>query len=91
MIQEIINELEAKIEEQNQRDPATIINHTVRLGKISAYEHAITLIRSKLPEFEVSIKKAYEHGHSDGSPNSIKQDNGFDGDSQDYYNQNYKK
>lgn len=52
---------------------------------MSGINQAIELIRSHLPEFEEDIKKAYDSGYSDGV-----YENGFNGDAQDYFNQNYK-
>lgn len=72
MLQEIINELE----------DAKYCKHEFYQNGIN---YAITLIRSKLPEFEDAIKKAVTYGNRqefyDGSETL----------GQDYYNQNYKK
>jgi len=78
MLQKLIDEIEKKIAVE---DYAIADN---------AYRECITLITKAFPDFEAAIKKAYEDGYSDGVPNAIKQDNGFDGDAQDYYNKNYK-
>lgn len=80
MLQELIKKIEAKIEEQSQREVQTIINHASRLGKIVAYEQAIQLLTDANPQFEECIKKAWLDGGSMLGSKSA----------QDYYNQNYK-
>ena len=73
MLQEIIQQLEQEKQ----------YLHDFTKGGIDI---AITHIRSKLPEFEEAIKKAY----NEGSLATYKKEP-QNGQAQDYYNQTYKK
>ena len=78
MLNKIIKQLEAKIEESKTIKIESTIVQSIEAGRRNAFKSAIYIIKNHESEFEQEIKKAFNDGANIGTT------------PEDYYNQNYK-
>ena len=81
MLNKIIKELEAKIEESKNIKIESTIVQSIEAGRRNAFKSAIYIIKNHESEFEQTIKKAFLASNLELSDYKS---------AQDYYNQNYK-
>lgn len=85
MLNKIINELEAKIEESKIIKIESTIVQSIEAGRRNAFKSAIYIIKQHESEFAEEIKKAWL-----GGSETCCADYPLPETPEDYYNQNYK-